>query len=134
MASKRGLGACEFMSRDLNQTFIDSGIAGKLCEPICKFKMFQGPVEGGGFKRGGFPIWISTCSSFFYPFFVLFGTFAIFRDLPDLPGDYLGISRFVPFLFLGLLTAPTRNSPERVRETFRTFQINWETPRFGTPV
>ena len=32
----------------------------------------QGPLNGGGFKRGGFPIW--TCPSFF----VLFGTFPIF--------------------------------------------------------
>ena len=32
-----------------------------------------------------------------------------------------GFSRFVPFLFLGLLRAPTRNSPERVRDTIWTF-------------
>ena len=32
-----------------------------------------------------------------------------------------GFSRFVLFLFLGLLRAPTRNSPERVRDTIWTF-------------
>ena len=38
-----------------------------------------------------------------------------------------GFSRFVPFLFLGLLRAPTR--PERVRDTIWTFPgKKWETP------
>ena len=32
-----------------------------------------------------------------------------------------GFSRFVLFLLLGLLRAPTRNSPERVRDTILTF-------------
>ena len=32
-----------------------------------------------------------------------------------------GFSQFVLFLFLGLLRAPTRNSPERVRDTIWTF-------------
>ena len=32
-----------------------------------------------------------------------------------------GFSRVVPFLFLGLLRAPMRNSPERVRDTIWTF-------------
>ena len=32
-----------------------------------------------------------------------------------------GFSRFVPFLFLSLLRVPTRNSPERVRDTIWTF-------------
>ena len=36
-------------------------------------------------------------------------------------GDGPGFSRLVLFLFLGLLRAPTRNSPERVRDTFWTF-------------
>ena len=48
-----------------------------------------------------------------------------------------GFSRFVLFVFLGLLTAPTRNSPERVRDTIRTFPEKCgkapglETPRFS---
>ena len=48
-----------------------------------------------------------------------------------------GFSRFVPFLFLGLLRAPTRNSPERVRDTIWTIpeksgkHPGLETPRFS---
>ena len=48
-----------------------------------------------------------------------------------------GFSRFVPFRFLGLLRAPTRNSPERVRDTIWTFpkksgkHPGLETPRFS---
>ena len=48
-----------------------------------------------------------------------------------------GFSRFVLFLFLGLLRAPTRNSPERVRDTIWTFpeksgkNPGLETPRFS---
>ena len=50
------------------------------------------------------------------------------------PGSVLGFSRFVLLLFLGLLTAPTRNSPERVHDTIRTFPARkWETPWFGNP-
>ena len=67
-------------------------------------------------KRGGFPIW--TCPSFFalfcpFPIFPGFSRFVrgLFEDFPDLPF----------FLFLGLLTAPTRNSPERVCDKIRTF-------------
>ena len=81
----------------------------------------QGPLNlgGGGFKRGGFPIW--TCPSFFV-------LFCPFWDIPDFSGIFLicsgmvrGFSRFVLFLFLGLLRVPTRNSPERVRDTIWTF-------------
>ena len=68
---------------------------------------------------------------------------------PDLDLSFLifpGFSRFVwglsgdfpdwPFASFSAcsLTAPTRNSPERVRDTIRTFpEKKWETPRFGTP-
>ena len=57
-------------------------------------------------------------------FFVLFWDFPDFlRDFPPIcPGIVRGFSRFVLFLFLGLLTAPTRNSPERVQDdTIWTF-------------
>ena len=40
---------------------------------------------------------------------------------PICSGMVGGFSRFVLFLFLGLLRAPTRNSPERVRDTIWTF-------------
>ena len=86
-------------------------------------------------KRGGFPIW--TCPSFFVPF-------CPFWDFPDFSGIFpicsgmvRGFSRFVLFLFLGLLRAPTRNSPERVRDTIRTFPEKvgntrvWKPPRFS---
>ena len=70
----------------------------------------------GGFKRGGFPIW--TCPSLF----VLFWDFPDFSGIfPICSGMVRGFSQFVPFLFLGLLRAPTRNSPERVRDTIWTF-------------
>ena len=73
-------------------------------------------AKRGGFKRGGFPIW--TCPSFL-SFFVPFGTFPIFPGFSRFaPGMVRG---FVLFLFLGLLRAPTRNSPERVRDTIWTF-------------
>ena len=54
----------------------------------------------------------------FLSFFVLFGTFLIFSGFSRF---VRGFSRFVLFLFLGLLTAPTRNSPERVCDTIWTF-------------
>ena len=56
---------------------------------------------------------------------------------PICSGMVQGFSRFVPFLFLGLLRGPTRNSPERVRDTIWTFpeksgkHPGLETPRFS---
>ena len=56
---------------------------------------------------------------------------------PICSGMVRGFSRFVPFLFLGLLRAPRRNSPERVRDTIGTFpeksgkHPGLETPRFS---
>ena len=89
-------------------------------------------AKRGGFKRGGFPIW--TCPSFF----VLFCPFGTFPGIfPICSGMVWGFSRFVLFLFLGLLRAPTRNSPERVRDTIWTFpeksgkHPGLETPRFS---
>ena len=92
-------------------------------------------AKRGCFKRGGFPIW--TCPSFF----VLFCPFSDFPDFsgifPICVGMVRGFSRFVLFLFLSLLRAPTRNSPERVRDTIWTFpeksgkHPGLETPRFG---
>ena len=86
-------------------------------------------------KRGGFPIW--TCPS-------VFVLFCPFWDFPDFSGIFpicsgmvRGFSRFALFLFLGLLRAPTRNGPERVRDTIWTFpeksgkHPGLETPRFS---
>ena len=95
--------------------------------------LFSRAAKRGGFKRGGFPIW--TCPSSF----VLFGTSPIFPGISRFArgwsGDFPDSSLF--FLFLGLLRAPTRNSPERVRDTIRTFpeksgkHPGLETPRFS---
>ena len=95
----------------------------------------QGPLNGGvsngGVSRSGLVL------PFLF-FFVLFGTFPICSGIfPVCSGMVRGFSRFVLFLFLGLLRAPTRNSPERVRDTIWTFPkksgkpLGLETPRFS---
>ena len=87
-------------------------------------------AKRGRFQTGGFPD--LDLSFLFCPFLSFLGLSRFFRDFPDLLWDGSGFSRFVPFLFLGLLRAPTRNSPERVRDTIWTFpEKKWETPRFG---
>ena len=101
-------------------------------DTICKKSR---AAKRGGFKRGGFPIW--TCPSFF----VLFCPFWDFPDFsgifPICSGMVRGFSRLVLLLFLGLLRAPTRNSPESVRDTIWTFPEKsgkppgLETPRFS---
>ena len=109
----------------------------------------QGPLNGGGFKREGVPIW--TCPSFFVlfcpflsffvlfcpflSFFVLFVLFCPFSGIfPICSGMVRRFSRFVLFLFLGLLRAPTRNSPERVRDTIWTFpEKSGKHPGLETP-
>ena len=116
----------------------------------------KGCQTGGG-SNGG-----ASRSGFFCPSFPFFGTtkktriFCPYRTpkIPRKEGENArkkqatprrgknkecspmvpGFSRFVPFLFLGLLRAPTRNSPERVRDTIWSFpEKRWETPRFGNP-
>ena len=92
-------------------------------------------AKRGGFQTGGFT---DLDLSF------LFCPFCPFWDFPDFSGIFLicsgmvrGSSRFFLFLFLGLLRAPTRNSPERVRDTIWTFpeksgkHPDLETPRFS---
>ena len=91
----------------------------------------QGPLNGGvssgGVSRSG-----------------LVFLFCPFWDFPDFSGIFpicsgmvRGFSQFALFLFLGLLRAPTRNSPERVRDTIWTFSKKsgkhpgLETPRFS---
>ena len=76
----------------------------------------QGPLNGGGFQTGAFPD-LDLCFRF-CPFLSFLGLSRFFRDCS---GMVRGFSRFVPFLFLGLLRAPARNSPERVRDTIWTF-------------
>ena len=89
-------------------------------------------AKRGCFKRGGFPIWTRPS------FFVLFCPFGTFPGIfPICTGMVRGFSRLVLFLFLSLLRAPTRNSPERVRDTIWTIpeksgkHPGLETPRFS---
>ena len=56
-------------------------------------------------------------SLLFCPFL---GLSRFFRDFPNLSWDSPGSSRLVLFLFHSLLTAPRRNSPERVRDRIWT--------------
>ena len=123
--SRCGL-ACDASARDAKSL----AMRVERCEPLS-----SRAAKRGCFKRGGFPIW--TCPSFF----VLFRPFWDFPDFsgifPICLGMVWGFSRFVLFLFLGLLRAPTRNSPERVRDTIRTVpekngkHPGLETPRFS---
>ena len=86
-------------------------------------------AKRGGFQTGGFPD--LDLSFLFCPFW----------DFPDFSGIFpicsgmvLGFSRFIPFLFLGLLRAPTRNSRERVRDTIWTFpEKSGKPPGLETP-
>ena len=89
----------------------------KMCD-VSVIENFKGH-QTGGFQRGEFPNW--TCPSFFVLFLSFLGLSRFFWTFPICSGMVRGFSRFVPFLFLGLLRAPMRNSPERVRDTIWTF-------------
>ena len=97
---------------------------------------FQGPLNGGVSNGGGFPDldlsflfcpFLSVFGTFlglFCPFLPFFVLFCPFWDFPVFSGIFPICSRMdrgfpiCPFpLSLGLLGAPTRNSPERVRDT-----------------
>ena len=105
---------------------------------LCVGIVYHGPlnrgVSNGGVSRSGLVLP-------FLSFFVLFCPFWDFPDFsgifPNCSGMVRGFSRIVLFLFLGLLRAPTRNSPERVRDTIWTFpeksgkHPGLETPRFS---
>ena len=88
------------------------------------------------FQTGVFPD--LDLSFLFCPFLSFFGPFWDFPDFsgifPICSGMVRGFSRFVFFLFLGLLGAPTRNSPERVRDTIWTFpEKSGKHPGLETP-
>ena len=104
----------------------------RFCVCVWKAAQVQGPLNGG-VSNGGV-----SRSGLVLPFLSFFGTFPIFLGFSRFcSGMVQGFSRFVPFLFLGLLRAPTRNSPERVRDTIWTFpeksgkHPGLETPRFS---
>ena len=107
----------------------------KKLETGTELPKLQGPLNGGvsngRVSRSGLVLP-------FLSFFVLFGTFPIFLGFSRFArGMVRGFSRLVLFLFLGLLRAPTRNSPERVRDTIWTFpeksgkHPGLETPQLG---
>ena len=104
--------------------------ASKLSKSVEDQGPLNGGVSNGGVSRSGLVLP-------FLSFFVLFGTSRFSGIFPICAGMVRGLSRFVLFLFLGLLRAPTRNSPERVRDTIWTFpeksgkHPGLETPRFS---
>ena len=66
----------------------------------------------------------------FLSFFVLFGTFPIFRDFPDLSGDSPGIFPICPFP----LSRPIRGTvPKGSATQSGPFPKKVETPGFETP-
>ena len=98
-------------------------------------QLSQGPPNGGvsngGVSRSGLVLP-------FLSFFAFFGTFPIFPGFSRFARGWSeDFPRFGLFLFLSLLRAPTRNSPERVRDTIWTFSEKsgkhpgLETPRFS---
>ena len=106
----------------------------------CDALYFQGPLNGG-LSNGGFPdldVFVLFCPfSGLSRFFIVSFLFCPFWDFPDFseifpicPGMVWGFSRFALFLFLGLSTAPTRNSPESGPFPKKKFG---NPPRFGNP-
>ena len=92
----------------------------------------QGPLMGGVFKRGCFPIW--TCPSFL-SFFVLFGTFPIFPGFSRFArGMVRGFSRFVPFPLSRPNKSPyEEQSRKGPRHNLDLSRKKWETPGLETP-
>ena len=131
--------------RDTFPEVIGSGVVGTLTNyTVYKTKtlrnkspfsfrfLSQGPlnvgVSNGGVSRSGLVL----------PFLSFFVLLELSRGFSRfVRGTLRGFSRLVLFLFLGLLSAPTRNSPERVRDTIWTFpeksgkHPGLETPRFS---
>ena len=83
-------------------------------------RLVQGPLNGGvsngGVSRSGLVLPFLSFFVLFCPFFSFFVLFLSFPDFsgifPICSGMVRGFSRFVTFLFLGLLRAPTRTVPK----------------------
>ena len=90
----------------------------------------EGPLNGG-VSQSGFVLFCPFLSEL--SFFVLFVTFLIFfSGFFRFVRDSSEISRFVLFLFLGLLTAPTREQSRKgLRHNLDLSRKKWETPRFS---
>ena len=79
-------------------------------------------------KRGGFKRGVSRSG------LVLFLSFPDFSGIfPICSGMVRGFSRFVPFLFLGLLEHLRGTVPKGSATQSGPFPKKWETPRFGNP-
>ena len=77
---------------------------------------------------------LKSRSGLVLPFLSFLGLSRFSGIFPIWPGSVWGFSRFVPFLFLCLLRAPTRNSPKRVRDTIRTVpEKSGKPPGLETP-
>ena len=118
--------ACQYIVSSRGQTGTSSELLGNLWTAL---RSRAAKRRGGGGSNGG--VSRSELVLPFLSFFVLFGTFpgifpicsGMVRDFPDRP-----------FPLSRPIRAPTRNSPERVRDTIWTFpKKRWETPGFGNP-
>ena len=132
--SRCGL-ACDASARDANSLVMWV----ERCEPLRCGRFGQGPLNGGGFKRGGFP---DLDSSFlfcpFLSFFVLFcpflGLSRFFLDFPDLPADGPGIFPICPFpLSRPIKSTYEEQSRKGPRHNLDLSRKKWETPGFGNP-
>ena len=112
---------------------LDGFAPSKIQDDATRIMQFQGCSDQGPLN-GGVSNGVVSRSGLVLPF-LSFWDFP--GDFPDLSGTLRGFSRLVLFLFLGLLSAPTRNSPERVRDTIWTIpgksgkHPGLETPRFS---
>ena len=143
-----------FASSDV---FLDDMITGAQLAPVFNFGEFRppqryhtpldlgylgardsnhDPLESQGPPNGGVSNGGVSRSVLVLPFLSFFVLSRFSRIFPICSGTVRGFSRFVPFLFLGLLRAPTRNSPERVRDTIWAFPVGnppvWKPPRLAS--
>ena len=100
---------------------------------LCVFPFFSKDFRGSAKRKtlvffSGFPLHFPKKQGLegqgvflFCPFLSFLGLSDFSGIFPNCSGMVQGFSRFVLFLFLGLLRAPPRNSPERVRDTIWTF-------------
>ena len=90
------------------------------------FTISQGPLNGGVSRSGPF--------LYFLSFFVLFCSFPIFRDFPDLLGDGPGIFPICPFpLSRPIKSTYEEQSRKGPRHNLDLSRKKWETPEFWKP-
>ena len=91
-----------------------------------RFGSTQGPLNGGGFKRGGFPIW--ACPSFFV-LYVLSGTFPIFLGFSRIARGWSGDFSRCPFPLSRPIKRTCVEQSRRVRDTIWTCPQKVGNPR-----